>query len=135
MFLSRSWRERDLQRRLELWAPLIGEKATRTAARGRWYLQAAFVLSATWAALNIALEATGLTGAPIVVGVVLFWPLLLFCLVRSVRLQLRASRQAGEVAGTSDKARPPVKSVASFEIWQKKSKYSRRPGGVGNERS
>jgi hypothetical protein len=64
-------------------------------------------------------------GALIAVLTVVLWLLVLYCLWQYLRLIMKAQREAGGVAGISEKARPPVRSVAAFETWANKSKYSR----------
>ena len=127
MILDRRWREHQLGQRLIIWEPRIGRKATETYMRGRWHIQFGLILILLSVALNIILQAAKAGGVALAVAALVCWPLILFCLVQGARLQIRASRQAGEVAGTSDKARPPVKNLEVFERWEARSKYSRRP--------
>ena len=129
MIFTRGGRARDLQGRLNTWAPLIGEKATTTQARSTWWGKSGFLIGLAWVAANITLEATKHTGVPIAVVAIVAWPIILFCFVRAFRLTLRASRQAGALVGTSEKARPDVRSIQRFQRWSKASKYSRYKDG------
>ena len=125
MLLDRQWRERDLQQALVAWTPRIGERATRKLVRGRRFTQVGFVVGLFWVAITIFLQATKTPGVIIAVAMFLCWPIILFCLIQGARYQMRASRQGGEVAGISPKARPPVKNVGSFDSWARRSEYSR----------
>lgn len=125
MILSRKWRARDLERRLRVWRPLVGEAGTTTYARSVWWGQSGFLAGTLWVIVNIVLLATRLTGAPVAVAALVCWPVILFCFVQAIRTELRASREAGKVVGNSEKARPPLKSVAMFHAWAENSKYSR----------
>ncbi len=125
MPLSRQWRDRDLRRRIEVWGPRVGERATTTFTRGRHLLLLFTILVGGWALVNIALEFGGLTGYPIASAVILFWPAALYAGIRGVRLSVRGMHQAGEVAAISNKVAVPVRTVQRFDAWIKDSKYSR----------
>jgi hypothetical protein len=129
MILDREWRQRDLARRARSWEPLIGKEATVTAAQGRWLTQAGTLLGILWVVVTIGLQVIKWTGVPIAVVVILCWPVILYCLIQGARLSIRAQRQAGAVAGTSAKARPPVNSLQSFQRWSQRSEYSRLRAG------
>lgn len=122
---SPQWRERDLRCRLQVWEPLIGRQATMTAARGLWLGQAGMAMMLLWMVLTFTLGVTDSTGWPIAATSAVLFPLVLYFMARSLRLIVRAQREASLVAGTSPKARPPVRDLESFERWQARSQYSR----------
>jgi hypothetical protein len=82
--LSRAWRERDLRRRIEVWEPRVGERATTTFARGRHLILTGAILFGAWVVVNVVLEIVGLRGVPIDVAAILFWPAALFFCVEGV---------------------------------------------------
>jgi len=131
VYLSRRWREKDLERRLERWQPLIGKEATTTSAHGMWHGQLGWMILFLWVATGIALQAANDMGLALVLATLIAWPIGLFCFVRSVQFNMRASRQAALVAGTSSKARPPVRNLAAFERWSRRSKYSKLTSPAG----
>ena len=125
MILTRAWRQRDLARCVELWEPLIGSEAASTATRARWTSQVGFIALLLWVGVVIVFQLTDLTGIPLAMLSALFWVAIIASFVRAFRMNLLASRQAAKVAGTSDKARPPVNTVRAFQRWAKSSRYSR----------
>ena len=54
-------------------------------------------------------------GVVIAILTVVMWLIVLYCLGLYLRLIMKAQREAGGVAGISEKARPPVRSVTAFE--------------------
>jgi hypothetical protein len=125
IFLSRKWRERDLQRRLEVWGPRVGARATTTYARGRYYIMVGVIACAVWAVVAIALQFAGLDGIPILVTVILFCPVILVGLVHGSRLMVRGMRQAAEVVATSNNVSVPMRWVGEYEKWIRENKHSR----------
>lgn len=125
MILTRERQRRDLVRRVALWEPLIGKEAATTAVHARRISQAGFLILLLWVAMGIVLQLIHLTGIAIVALTACCWPAILFCFVRGFRMNLKASRQAAKVAGTSDKARPPVNTVTAFRRWANRSEYAR----------
>ena len=123
MILSRQWRERDLQRRLEVWGPRIGEEATTTHAQGMWWTQSSFFVVLLLIAICVPLEATQHTGAPIIIANLLIWPCFLYCTGKSASLRARAQRQATEAVATWERANVPVRSVEAFDRWAAQSQY------------
>lgn len=124
MILSRSWRQRDLERRYEVWGNRIGRAATTDQAHGSWWGQLGFFILLVWVGTTIVAELAKAPGA-VIAWFALLWLVILYCFGQYVHLILKAQREAGEVAGTSEKARPPVRNVAAFDTWAKRSKYSR----------
>jgi hypothetical protein len=81
-----------------------------------------------WIVTTIALEATKLTGVPIVIAAIILWPVSLFCSIKSARLRTQAQRQATEEVATWKRANVPVRSVEAFDKWASQSKYYRFRG-------
>lgn len=129
MMLTKGSRAKDLDRQLAVWEPLIGRRATETALRGRWWGQFGFFVILIWVATYIALDASGSPGVAQGIAAGIAWPVILASLVIYVRLSIHAQREAGLVAGTAPKARPPVNSVSAFNRWRSTSKYSRAAAG------
>lgn len=127
MIFTTGSRQRDVQRAMATWEPLIGAEATMTALRSRWSGQAGLAVGLVWVATNITMEATNWTGAPIAVAAFVAWPAILVFFGRAIKLSSQASRQAGAVVGTSPKARPPINTVQAFDRWRTRSKYA-KPG-------
>jgi len=125
MVFNRQWRQRDLQRRLEIWGPRIGEEATTTHAQGMWWAQSSFFVVLLLIAICIPLEATRRTGTPIVIANLLIWPCFLYCTGKSASLRARAQRQATEAVATWERANVPVRSVEAFDRWAAQSQYYR----------
>lgn len=125
MIFSTGSRQRDVQRAMVTWEPLIGSEATLTALRSRWSGQAGAAILILWVATNITMEATNWTGLPIAVAAFVAWPAILVLFGRAIKLSSQASRQAGAVAGTSPKARPPVNTVGAFDRWRARSRYAK----------
>lgn len=125
VMLTANGREHDLRRRRELWEPLIGRQAATTAVVSRWWGQFGFIVLLVLVGVSMGLEAARWTGVPIVVAELVGWPIVLTCFGMAIRLNARAQKQAGLVAGTSPKARPPVNTVDAFNNWRKRSKYAR----------
>jgi hypothetical protein len=123
--LTREWRERDLQKRLQTWTPRVGERATRTFARGRHLLIAGVLTIWVWLLLVVGLGVAGLTGDPILIATFLLWPPYLFLSIKGLRLSTRGMHQAAEVVAVSNKVAVPMRSAKRFDAWVKESKYSR----------
>jgi hypothetical protein len=124
LVLSREWRARDLRKRLEIWGPRVGERAATTFAKGRWLAIFGLIAAVTWIFVCVALVVAGLGGLPVVVSVVLFWPVILYGLTRGVRLEIRAMHEAAEVVATSRKVAVPMRNVEQFDAWARKNKHS-----------
>ena len=133
MILSRWWRERDLQRRLEVWGPRIGEEATVTHAKGMWWLQSGLFLGLLWLIVTMTLEATRETGVPIAVAILIAWPLIIFSFSNSIRFRVRAQRQATEAVATWERANVPVRSVEAFDRWAAQSQYYKFRNELGRQ--
>jgi len=127
MYMSQNWRNEHLAKVLQTWASRIGERATRTRMRSRWTAQISLLVALLYIMTTTVWQvASGKhAGAALAVPAIAFWPIILFLVLHGLRLSLRAIREAGQVAGTSEKTRPPVNSVELFERWVKTSKYSR----------
>jgi hypothetical protein len=129
VLLNREWRKRDLDRRLRTWSPLIGVKATTTAARGMWFGQFGFLVALAWLITTIILQVLKDTGLSVAIATLVAWPVGIYCFARYLRLIFRASRQGGQFAGTSPKARAPVRNVRAFQLWRAKSRYAKTSSG------
>ena len=117
-------RERDLEGRLRNWTERIGEQATITTVRSYWYYQIGYSAAVGWVVIALAFEFTNLS-AGLASATVVAWPIMMWSFVKSVKLIAAAQRQAGAFAGTSEKARPPVKRLALFDRWAKENEFSR----------
>jgi hypothetical protein len=123
--LSREWRQRDLEERLEIWGPRVGEQAATTFARGRWLALAGFLAMIAWIIVCVALVVAPIGAAPVAISVVVFWPVILYGLTKGVRLEVRAMHEAAEVVATSSKVAVPIRNVEQFDDWLRRSKHSR----------
>jgi len=127
LFVTAEWRRRDAERRLAVWEPLIGREATVTATRSLTVGRATFLIALAWVIGFIAFqvvsgERQGVAYAVIfIVGMIV----MITGFTRAVRLFIQAQRQAALVAGTTDKARPPVTDPRAFRRWQGRSQYAR----------
>jgi hypothetical protein len=126
VFLTANSRQRDLDQRLSVWGPRIGETATRTTLRSYWYGQFGFVVVNLWLAVALVFEFLTESPVPIAIITVICWPVVIWAFARSVQLIRRAGFQAAEVTSTTPSARPPVKNVGAFDRWAQESPHSRR---------
>jgi hypothetical protein len=131
MFLTKQSRQRDVERRGQAWEERIGEEAVKTTVSSYWYGQFGYAVGIVWLVATILLAVVGLTGGPIVAISVVAWPILIGAFIQSLRLLRRAEVQAGSVAGTSDRARPPVRNLTLFDRWSKENEYSRYKASGG----
>jgi len=124
--LTPAGRSRALADRLATWTPLIGEQAATTATHSLWWGQAGFLIGSLWLAIFVPIDFLRGTDARIIQGVAtaVLWPAFLFCGWRYIRLDSRAQREASAVAGTSAKARPPVRNLDAFYKWRERSHYA-----------
>jgi hypothetical protein len=114
----------ELDRRLAVWEPLIGREATRTALQALWLGRRGYLILLSSIAFDVVLELVGAPVSFVLVGLV-GWPVAIWYTARYLSLLSKAQQQAARVAGVSDSARPPVRSVVAFERWQRTSQFSR----------
>jgi hypothetical protein len=117
--LSKVWRERDLRRRTEVWAPRVGRDAATTFARGRWFALAGIVALWTSVPVCVAFAVSGVGAVPVALSVAIFWPVGLYCLTKGVRLQVHANHQAQEFVGVTGWRGIPIRNVERFDEWRR----------------
>jgi hypothetical protein len=128
LVVSPRWRQHDLNRRLAVWGPRVGEDATTMYAEGCWAGLTGILATLVWLVVSLVLLNLHVFGWPIAVTAVLFWPFILHRGFTGARMRIDAARRASVNCGVSGDS-APMKTVTGYERWLKRNngvRYSER---------